>query len=381
MDILTYVSQGTLNFEHIGKVLLPLGISFYTFHVLSYSLDIYFGRMALERNLLNFASYVLMFPQLVAGPIVRYRDIMHQFRRRTVTSIGFANGVRRFCYGLAKKVLLANTVSVYADKIFATDPAALSVGDAWLGALAYALQIYFDFSGYSDMAIGLALMFGFHYKENFNYPYIAKSAGEFWHRWHISLSTWLRDYVYIHLGGNRSGLYKTCRNIMLVFLCSGLWHGANITFVCWGGIYGLCGVLEKLGLRNFLHAHYIFAHVYLLLVALAGWVMFRADSVSYACDYLAVMYGLGPSGWQALALTQPVATNIWAAIALGVFFSCDWRPVYKRIVRSLARACGRAQVAFLSAKLLSYGVAVLLFVVSAASIISSSYNPFIYFRF
>ena len=198
LEILSLLLGGHITLPDVRQAALPLGISFYTFHVLSYTLDVYFGRMRAERNLLNFAAYVLMFPQLVAGPIVRYRDVRSQFYHRVVTGAGFMNGVRRFCYGLAKKVLIANTVAVYADRVFSLPPEQLGWADCWVGAVAYTLQIYFDFSGYSDMAIGLALLFGFHYKENFNYPYISRSAGEFWRRWHISLSTWLRGYIYIY---------------------------------------------------------------------------------------------------------------------------------------------------------------------------------------
>lgn len=352
----------------LQNIVLPLGISFYTFHVLSYTLDVYFGRMKADKNLLNFTAYVLMFPQLVAGPIVRYRDIAYQFDRRTVTIVGRVNGIRRFCYGLAKKVLIANTVSVYVDEIFAIPVVQLSTADCWLGAIAYTLQIYFDFSGYSDMAIGLAMIFGFHYKENFNYPYMAQSAGEFWRRWHISLSTWLRDYVYIHLGGNRVGQFKTYRNILLVFLFSGLWHGANMTFVCWGLIYGVFIVLENIGLKKLLKKSSYLAHLYLLLLTTTAWVLFRADTLIYGVDFIKKMYTYG-----SLHLTLALGKNVIFAMVLGCVLSYDWRSLYKYLVVKFN--------AFKISKIFSVVVALLLFVISVTSIVSSSHNPFIYFRF
>ena len=355
-------------------IVLPLGISFYTFHALSYTFDVYYGRMLPEKSLLRFMTYVMMFPQLVAGPIVRYIDIKKQFYHRCVTQAGLYNGIRRFCYGLSKKVLLANTVSIYADKIFSAPIEQLGLLDLWLGAIAYALQIYFDFSGYSDMAIGLAMMFGFRYKENFNYPYIAKSASEFWRRWHISLSTWLRDYVYIPLGGNKLGTYKKIKNVLIVFILSGLWHGANSTFVCWGALYGIFIALETLGLRNLLKKSNTLSHIYLILIALTGWVIFRSDTMNYACEYLIKMYSLTAIDVN----TIPMENNIVFAMVIGSIFCYDWRPHYKRIV---IRASNLSHRVFYIEKLSGFIISVLLFVISAMSIVSSSHNPFIYFRF
>lgn len=375
LDLLALAFSGAANYKLAG-IVLPLGISFYTFHVLSYTLDVYFGRMKVEKNLLNFAAYVLMFPQLVAGPIVRYRDICQQFYYRVVTGVGFVNGVRRFCYGLAKKVLIANTVSVYVDKVFAIPVEQLTTADCWLGAIAYSLQIYFDFSGYSDMAIGLAMLFGFHYKENFNYPYVAKSAAEFWRRWHISLSTWLRDYVYIHMGGNRNGSLVTYRNILFVFLCSGLWHGANMTFVCWGLWYGVFIVLENMGLKKLLKQSSIVAHFYLLLIAVSGWIIFRADTVNYAGAYLLKMYS-----FQGFSLTQEIERNIVAGLVMGCVLSYDWRPLYKALVMKMATNTKGYHSVFKTFKLTGYALALVLFLLSVSSIVCSEHNPFIYFRF
>ena len=229
----------------IGRVHLPIGISFFTFQALSYIIDLYRNETAVQRSLLNFALYKALFPQLIAGPIVRYRDVAREIEQRTVSLDDFASGVQRFIIGLGKKVLIANVMGRAADTIFATPAETLPATLAWTGSIAFMLQIYFDFSGYSDMAIGLGRMFGFHFLENFNYPYIARSVREFWRRWHISLSTWFRDYLYIPLGGNRHGPVRTGANLLLVFLLCGLWHGASWTFLIWGVYHGIFLVLER----------------------------------------------------------------------------------------------------------------------------------------
>lgn len=357
------------------KIVLPLGISFYTFHVLSYTIDVFIGKMKAEKNLLDFATYVLMFPQLVAGPIVRYIDIQKQFKERTVTSLGVANGIRRFCFGMGKKILIANIVAKTVDKIFAVDISQIELATAWLGAICYTMQIYFDFSGYSDMAIGLAMMFGFHYKENFNYPYISKTIGEFWRRWHISLSSWLRDYVYINMGGNRVSLLRFCINTLFVFLLSGLWHGANMTFVLWGLWYGIFIILEKLFLKPFLCDKPWLSHFYALFVIIFGWVLFRANTVAYALKYWLTM--LGSNGIHFGKVFEYTQNDIYAAILLGIIFSIDWRSAYKQLVIGNKKSHNR----FLAFKVFSYVVAVAIFMISLTSIMSSTYNPFIYFRF
>lgn len=361
----------------ISGIVLPLGISFYTFHVLSYTLDVYFGRLKVEKNFFNFCSYVLMFPQLIAGPIVRYIDIKYQFYNRTITSVGFFNGIRTFCYGLSKKVLIANTIAVYVDNIFAKPVASLTTADCWLGAIGYTLQIYFDFSGYSSMAIGLAMLFGFHYKENFNYPYIAKSATEFWRRWHISLSTWLRDYVYINVGGNRVAPWRRNLNVLFVFFCSGLWHGANVTFVCWGLIYGMFIVLENIGLNKLLKKSSILAHIYLPVLAITAWVIFRADDMRYAGAFISKMYLLSGIDW---SMSIKLEHNVVFAMLLGIAFSYDWRSMYKKVCVEIVRKM-RCKKLFLVQKVLGIAMSIFFFVISVASIMSSSHNPFIYFRF
>ena len=358
----------------VDKILLPLGISFYTFHVLSYTFDVYNGKMKADKNLLNFMAYVLMFPQLVAGPIVRYIDIQKQFEYRIITVNGFSNGIRRFCFGFAKKVLIANTVAKAADKIFTLPVEQIDFATAWLGGGCYALQIYFDFSGYSDMAIGLAAMFGFKYKENFNYPYISKTVGEFWRRWHISLSTWLRDYVYISLGGSRKGKIKYYFNIMFVFLCSGLWHGANMTFVLWGAWYGIFIIIESIFLKKFLQNKNLLSHIYALLVIIFGWVLFRADDVNYGINYWLQMLKINTFNWQ--TASEYLQNDILIAFVIGIILSVDWRPLYKKLV-----CHNKTHFRFLFFKSVSYICAFALFLLSVTSIMSNTYNPFIYFRF
>lgn len=361
----------------ISGIVLPLGISFYTFHVLSYTLDVYFGRLKVEKNFFNFCSYVLMFPQLIAGPIVRYIDIKYQFYNRTITSIGVVNGIRTFCYGLSKKVLIANTIAVYVDNIFSKPVDVLSTADCWLGAIGYTLQIYFDFSGYSSMAIGLAMLFGFHYKENFNYPYIAKSAAEFWRRWHISLSTWLRDYVYINMGGNRVATWRRYVNVLFVFLCSGLWHGANVTFVCWGLLYGIFIVIENMCFNKLLKKCSFLAHVYLPVLATTAWVLFRADDMAYASSFIGKMYLLNGIDWKC---SIKLENNVIFAMLVGIMLSYDWRCLYKKLCICVVRRV-KSKKAFMVQKLLGVALSIMLFVISVASIMSSSHNPFIYFRF
>lgn len=276
----------------IPQIVLPIGISFYTFHGMSYVIDIYRGREKPEKNPFRVALYISLFPQLIAGPIVRYNTIAHEISDRNENLADWAGGGVRFAIGLAKKVIIANTIGELADAAFSVHTGELTVSLAWLGALAYTAQIYFDFSGYSDMAIGLGRIFGFHFHENFNYPYVSKSVTEFWRRWHISLSTWFRDYVYIPLGGNKQGKWRQIFNMLVVWALTGFWHGASWTFLLWGLYYFLLLVCEKYvwnrllekmpsGLRN----------VYTMLFVIIGWVLFRADTAGYAFDVLKAMFG------------------------------------------------------------------------------------------
>jgi len=354
-----------------NTIILPLGISFYTFQSMSYVIDVYRGIVPATRSYVDFACYVTSFPQLVAGPIVRYKDIAAQLVKRSTTLDSLHEGVNRFIVGLAKKVLIANTVARSADAIFALPTEQLNAPLAWLGVSCYTLQIYFDFSGYSDMAIGLGKMFGFTFPENFNYPYISKSIQEFWRRWHISLSTWFRDYLYIPLGGNRSAPWRTYLNLWIVFILCGLWHGASWNFIIWGAFHGFFLVLER-GRWGAILATIplVFRHIYTLLIIMVGWTVFRADSIPLAKEMLSAMFGFGEGQPADLTLSYYAGSNILAALTLGIIFSI----LHKNIIPLKAKRTSLAGFA----KNLSL---ILIFILSISSIASSTYNPFLYFRF
>ena len=365
----------------IGRVHLPIGISFFTFQALSYIIDLYRNETAVQRSLLNFALYKALFPQLIAGPIVRYRDVAREIEQRTVSLDDFASGVQRFIIGLGKKVLIANVMGRAADTIFATPAETLPATLAWIGAIAFMLQIYFDFSGYSDMAIGLGRMFGFHFLENFNYPYIARSIREFWRRWHISLSTWFRDYLYIPLGGNRHGAVRTGANLLLVFLLCGLWHGASWTFLIWGVYHGFFLVLERVPVVGRLldRLPAPLQHAYVLLVVLVGWVFFRADTFAHALAYLQAMVDFSReplfNSQLFLALNNEFSLTLGAAvIGSAPLFALlrRWRagrPIVP--APAMRRLAATARVGSLGFVL----------VYSIAAVLGGAHNPFLYFRF
>ncbi|MBV9755987.1 MAG: MBOAT family protein, partial [Alphaproteobacteria bacterium] len=317
----------------LDGIVLPLGISFFVFHNISYVVDIYRRVAPPRRNPIDFALYIAFFPQLIAGPIVRYHDIAAALDNRRVTAARFASGTERFLAGLAKKMLLANPLGATTDRIFAVPHAALPAELAWLGIACYTLQIYLDFSGYSDMAIGLARMFGFEFLENFNYPYISTSIQEFWRRWHISLSNWFREYVYIPLGGNRGGELGTWRNLVIVFLLCGFWHGANWTFLVWGMIHGAFLVAERAGLSRLLARAPVFLrHLYVMAVVVLAWVFFRSENLVAAGRYLRALLGLGHASgampiWYYLDRTTALALMIGAMVATPAFswITRDWR--------------------------------------------------------
>ncbi len=380
------------------SIRLPIGISFFTFQALSYVIDVYRREAPAQRNPLHIALYVALFPQLIAGPIVRYRDVAEQVVRRVVTRAGFAYGIRRFVLGLGKKMLIANVCAEAADGVFGSAGAGLAgipgaeltPGVAWLALVAYTLQIYFDFSGYSDMAIGLGHLFGFRFLENFDYPYVARSITEFWRRWHISLSSWFRDYLYIPLGGNRHGPARTHLNLLIVFTLCGLWHGASATFLVWGLYHGAFLVLERAGLGAWLARRSAFLrHAYVLLVVMVGWVFFRADSLAYALDFLRALGGLsdgsalvplGETLVTARAL-HPVALHAdaltWIALAGGALGALPWLPHAQRLVEQRLLP-GRTGATL---EWLALGGLCLVFVHAALALASGGYNPFIYFRF
>ena len=362
------------------KLALPLGISFFTFQLVSYLADVARGQVKAEKDLIRFAAYILMFPHLIAGPIVRYADIvgeMHADRRKS-THVGL--GVQYFIVGLCQKVLVANTVSPLADYAFGA--AKLDGGGAWLGALAYTLQIYFDFCGYSNMAIGMAFMLGFTYPKNFNYPYAAASITDFWRRWHISLSSWFRDYVYIPLGGNRGGLAATVRNLLIVFLLTGLWHGAAWSFVVWGLYHGTFLMLERFGLARILTAlPRVVRHAYALLAVMVGWVIFRAADLPSAGHYLRAMFAPKVL-WQGDAgILVLLNAEVAAALVLGVVLAFPTLPGLLNRLGAPRADAGVGAEETRAAHILPVAVLIVGLIVSIAHLANSSLNPFLYFRF
>lgn len=355
----------------LPHILLPIGISFFTFHAVSYVVDVYRRDATAQKSPVEAGLYLLLFPQLIAGPIIRYREIAAQLTTRTVDIPGFAAGVNRFVIGLAKKVLIANIVAVPADAIFGMPSGELTAAHAWLGALCYTLQIYFDFSGYSDMAIGLGAMFGFVFPENFNYPYIASSIQDFWRRWHMSLSRWFRDYVYVPLGGNRVSAGRTYVNLVAVFFLCGLWHGASWTFVAWGLYHGAFLVIERLRRRASPRRRGALAHVYSLLVITIGWVFFRADTFGQAAGFLRAMAGFGLSRPTPFAAAYYLDPRTVGVILLGIAGATPLPAAVGRRLASIGPAPG----------LLEPAAVIALLAVSVMFIAAGSYNPFIYFRF
>jgi len=363
-----------------GGIRLPIGISFFTFQALSYVIDVYRREGAAQRNPLNFGLYIALFPQLIAGPIVRYRDIAIELAERTVNVDGFARGVRRFVIGLGKKMLIANVLAAVADKIFALDPHSLDAGTAWLGTLCYTAQIYFDFSGYSDMAIGLGLMFGFHFLENFDYPYVARSITEFWRRWHISLSTWFRDYLYKPLGGNRSGRGRTYVNLLVVFFLCGLWHGAAWNFVVWGLFHGTFLVLERVVRGERRAGGSWIGLPYTLLVAMVGWVFFRAPSLAHALEHLRAMFGFGHGDGRAVHAGLYLDRLVWTVLIAALVGST---PCVRALGRWRERRLAGRSADALDLALEGASVVCVFAVLVLASmrLSAGTYNPFIYFRF
>ena len=348
------------------QMTLPVGISFYTFQILSYTVDVYRGEAQVQKNPIDLACYVTMFPQLIAGPIVRYTDVAEQLKQRGRGD--FQKGASRFLVGLGKKILFANLLGEVCAAWRGTQDG--SVLFSWLYAVSYTLHIYFDFSGYSDMAIGLGALLGFRFPENFNYPYIAASVTEFWRRWHMTLSRWFRDYVYIPLGGNRKGMGKQLRNILIVWLLTGFWHGAAWNFLCWGLYFAALLILEKLVLLRFLEKHRIFGHVYLLLAVVFGFVLFDAATLSGAWDCIRGMLGLGglpiASAEGAYLLKSNALLLILAALGA--------TPLPKRIAKVLEARCPKA------AALLHPAALCALLLICTAYLVDGSYNPFLYVR-
>ncbi len=362
----------------VPGVVLPIGISFFTFQGMSYVLDVYRGDAQREKNPLRVALYVALFPQLVAGPIVRYTTVAGEIRSRNESISEAGAGAVRFCFGLAKKMLLANALGQIADAAFSAG-SLLTTSMAWLGALAYTGQIYFDFSGYSDMAIGLGRIFGFHFLENFNYPYVSRSATEFWRRWHISLSTWFRDYVYIPLGGSRCSRWKQVRNILIVWMLTGMWHGAAWNFILWGLYYALLLLGERYVWGEFMERLPApIRHLYAMTAVVLGWVLFRAESLGTVGTMAAALFGAAPGGlWsgETVYYLSEFRWELLVAIPAALPMKIWLENVLKRRTANGSTAASAALV------LLPRALALGLFALSFLQLLSSSFNPFIYFRF
>lgn len=358
-------------------IIMPIGISFFTFQGMSYVIDVYREHGKAQKNPLNVALYISLFPQLIAGPIVRYETVAEQINERHVDIDKFTMGIERFILGLSKKVLIANSMGLIADEVFAISTPQLSVLLAWVGVLAYTAQIYFDFSGYSDMAIGLGRMFGFEFLENFNYPYVAKSITDFWRRWHISLSTWFRDYVYIPLGGNRVSQGKLIRNILLVWLLTGFWHGAAWNFIAWGLYFGLLLMLEKFVIGNYLKKLWRpLQHIYALLFIILGWLLFRAETLSYAIDYFVVMFGL--SGQQ--IISSQALYYIFEYKVEFIIATIVAMPVYPLLQEKLVNMKNKTLSITIN-YYVKHFILIALVGICIMYLINSTFNPFIYFRF
>lgn len=360
----------------IFQLALPIGISFYTFQTMSYTIDIYRGNAKAQKNIISFGAYVALFPQLIAGPIVQYKTIAKQLNERTCTYDEFAVGIHYFMIGLGKKILFANNIGQLWDQISTMSLGQQSILTAWLGIICYAFQIYFDFSGYSDMAIGLGHMFGFRFLKNFDYPYISKSITEFWRRWHISLGTWFREYVYIPLGGNRKGLKRQFINIAIVWLLTGFWHGASWNFVLWGVYFGIILMIEKAFLLKFLEKlPSVFSHLYSIIIVLIGWVIFAFDSLPMGINYLKHMFGLSSiSLWNTQFLYL-----LYNNIILIVILCFASTPIPAKIMNTiLPYNKDNVSNKVVISRCIFYAI---VFLLCVAYLVDATYNPFLYFRF
>ena len=385
LDNLSYFDSGIIaGMLGDGQIHLPIGISFFTFQAISYIVDVYRNTADVQKQPINLALYISLFPQLIAGPIVRYHDVARQIVRRTVSLVDFQYGVQRFVLGLGKKVLIANNIGAVADHIYSLPVETLPAGLLWLGMLTYTLQIYYDFSAYSDMAIGLGRMFGFHFLENFNYPYSSRSIQEFWRRWHISLSSWFKDYLYIPLGGNRKRTGRTYFNLLTVFFLCGLWHGASWTFVLWGLFHGLFLVLERGAFGKVIgRLPGIVQHAYTILVVMIGWVFFRAESLEQALVYLKSLANFSASPYLDAKLFATMNAEFYIALFVGIIFSY---PIVPRLFSHYSYRLEQAKVStrLLIGSLTTAGTIVwisFIIIYSSAQLMSGSHNPFLYFRF
>ncbi|MGN0514346.1 MAG: MBOAT family O-acyltransferase [Lachnospiraceae bacterium] len=363
VDIINSVAKTSID---IAPIVLPIGISFFTFQIMSYVIDVYWHNVKAQKNIINLALYISLFPQLIAGPIVRYIDVNEQITERKTDWNKIYEGFLRFTIGFAKKILIADQLSTLADAVFAGNYP--SILGHWIGIIAYSLQIFFDFSGYSDMAIGLGKVFGFDFLENFNYPYISKSIKEFWRRWHISLSSWFRDYVYIPLGGSRKGKVRTYINLTIVFFLTGLWHGASYNFIVWGLFYVVFLIIERLGFDKVLEKMpAVLQHIYALIIILIGWVFFRAENLTAALDYIKYMFI--PSGNDVANFNLIMNGQYWFCIAAGIFFSVPHK-----------KLSGIKDSSVIGNTV--YNIfAIAVFVIAICYMVGSGFSPFLYFRF
>ena len=349
-------------------IALPIGISFFTFQTMSYTIDVYRQDAPVQRNIIRFGAFVTMFPQLIAGPIVKYKTVAEELNHREHTFENFALGARRFCVGLAKKVLLANSIgALWEAQLAAQGAGTLTVVGGWMGLLAFGFQIYFDFSGYSDMAIGLGWIFGFHFNENFDHPYLSKSVSEFWRRWHMSLTSWFREYLYIPLGGNRGGTAKALRNILIVWFCTGFWHGASWNFILWGMYFALWLILEKYVLKDILaKSPAVFKHFYTLVIVFVGWGIFAMEDLTVCGQYLSACFGGAPlwstvDGYTLRSYVVTFVALVAASTTLGV--------------KGWNRLPAKAQ------KIMTPILMAMSLILCTAYLVDGSYNPFLYFRF
>ena len=352
------------------ELALPIGISFFTFQAMSYTIDIYNKKVKIEKNFFTFATYISMFPQLIAGPIVRYETVSEELKTRTINYENFSKGMFRFLQGLFKKVLIANNIGLLFTTL--TNFPTISVLGAWLAIISFTLQIYFDFSGYSDMAIGMGKMLGFNYLENFNYPYIAKSITDFWRRWHISLSTWFKDYLYIPLGGNKCSKIKNIRNILIVWCLTGLWHGSAWNFIIWGLYFGIILILEKFVINRFLEKRSnLFKHIYTLILIMIGWLIFAFDDINILEKYAKAMIDINTKLIDQNALYY--LKNYFIIILIGIIFST---PFLSNVIKKLNNS--KKQLLIF---IVSLVVVVGLFIITISCLVNDTYNPFLYFRF
>jgi len=354
---------------------LPIGISFYTFQTISYSIDVYRGEVKAQRDPFRFLLFVSLFHQLVAGPIVRYSHIAHEINERKENAYDISQGILRFCIGLFKKVFIANTAGQLAASYLDADLSTLSMGEAWFGIIMFSIQIYFDFSGYSDMAIGLGRTVGFHYFENFNYPYIAKSATDFWRRWHISLGTFFRDYVYIPMGGNKKGQLRAYFNLFVVWALTGLWHGASWNFVLWGLYFGILIMIERLFLSRIIKAAPLFGHIYLLLAVIFGWTLFYFVNTERLLHFLSIMVGVSGNALWSFKLNLLLQKHVFWLL-LTVLLCLPIYPIFAKWFETIVRE--RAPLLYFIALVI---IQIVLLFLSITLLVGDSYNPFIYYRF